>query len=273
MPELPEVEVTKKALSFALRNTSIIGVNVRNKKLRWPIEKNKIKNLIHSDIKKIIRRGKYILIYCEEGALILHLGMSGSIAVFDKNIEYHKHDHLELFLENKKVIRLNDPRRFGCAVWTNKNPEEHKLIKNLGVEPLEESNLGEHLYALSRNRNTAVKNYIMNSNIVVGVGNIYASESLFRSGINPIRSSNRISEDRYKRLSEEIKKVLNEAIEMGGTTLRDFTYYNEVRPVGYFKQKLFVYGKPGEDCRKCGQEIKQRMIAGRNSFYCSKCQT
>ena len=148
-----------------------------------------------------------------------------------------------------------------------------ELIKNLGVEPLEESNLGEHLYALSRNRNTAVKNYIMNSNIVVGVGNIYASESLFRSDISPIRSSNRISEDRYKRLSKEIKKVLNEAIEMGGTTLRDFTYYNEVRQVGYFKQKLFVYGKPGEDCRKCGQKIKQRMIAGRNSFYCSKCQT
>ncbi len=160
MPELPEVEVTKKALSFALRDTSIIGVNVRNKKLRWPIEENKIKNLIHSDIKKIDRRGKYILVHCEEGALILHLGMSGSIGVFDENIKYHKHDHLELILNNKKVIRLNDPRRFGCAVWTDKKPEEHKLIRNLGIEPLEVSDLGERLYSLSRNRNTVLKKLV-----------------------------------------------------------------------------------------------------------------
>ena len=273
MPELPEVEVTKKALQSALKNTSIKEVNIRNKNLRWPVEEKKIRKLIHTDIRKIYRRGKYILISCNEGAAILHLGMSGSLGVFDECTEYHKHDHVEFILENNKVIRLNDPRRFGCLVWTNKCPEEHKLIKNLGVEPLDDPKLGEHLYSLSRNRNTAVKNYIMNSSIVVGVGNIYASESLFRSGINPVRSSKRIGRERYRKLAVEIKKVLNEAIEMGGTTLRNFTYYNEVRKVGYFKQKLFVYGKPGENCKECGTEIKARVIGGRNSFFCARCQT
>ena len=273
MPELPEVEVTKKALESALKNTSITGVNIRNKKLRWPVEEKKIRNIIRSDIKKIHRRGKYILITCENGALILHLGMSGSIGVFDKNAKYHKHDHIEFILKNKKVVRLNDPRRFGCAVWTNEKPEEHRLINSLGIEPLEEANLGEYLFTMSRNRKAPVKNFIMNSNIVVGVGNIYASESLFRSGINPVRSSNRISKARYKKLGKEIQGVLNEAIDMGGTTLRDFTYYNEVRQIGYFKQKLFVYGKSGEECKKCLEVIKERVIGGRNSFYCSKCQT
>ena len=273
MPELPEVEVTKKALESALKNTSIKEVNIRNRNLRWPIEEKNIRKLIRADIKKIYRRGKYILVSCSEGTAILHLGMSGSLGVFDKNIEYQKHDHVELILENNKTIRLNDPRRFGCLVWTNECPEKHKLIKNLGVEPLEDPNLGDHLYSLSRNRNTAVKNYVMNSNIVVGVGNIYASESLFRSGIRPARSSKRISRDRYRKLGIEIKKVLNEAIEMGGTTLRNFTYYNEAKKVGYFKQKLFVYGKPGEDCKECSAEIKARIIGGRNSFFCPRCQT
>ena len=273
MPELPEVEVTKKALESALKKTSITGVNIRNKKLRWPVEEKKIRNIIHSDIKKIYRRGKYILISCENGALILHLGMSGSIGIFDKNSKYHKHDHVEFILKNKKVVRLNDPRRFGCVVWTNERPEEHKLIKGLGIEPLDEKALGEYLFTMSRSRKAAVKNFIMNSNIVVGVGNIYASESLFRSGINPVRSSSRISKQRYRKLGEEIKRVLNEAIEMGGTTLRDFTYYNEVRQIGYFKQKLFVYGRSGEECKKCSELIKDRIIAGRNSFFCPKCQT
>ena len=273
MPELPEVEVTKKALQSALKNTSIKEVNIRNKNLRWPVEEKKIRKLIHTDIRKIYRRGKYILISCNEGVAILHLGMSGSLGVFDERTEYHKHDHVEFILENNKAIRLNDPRRFGCLIWTNECPEEHKLIKNLGVEPLDDPKLGEHLYSLSRNRNTAVKNYIMNSSVVVGVGNIYASESLFRSGINPVRSSKRIGRERYRKLAVEIKKVLNEAIEMGGTTLRNFTYYNEVRKVGYFKQKLFVYGKPGENCKECGTEIKARVIGGRNSFFCARCQT
>ena len=273
MPELPEVEVTKKALQSALKNTSIKEVNIRNKNLRWPVEEKKIRKLIHTDIRKVYRRGKYILISCNEGVAILHLGMSGSLGVFDERTEYHKHDHVEFILENNKAIRLNDPRRFGCLIWTNECPQEHTLIKNLGVEPLDDPKLGEHLYSLSRNRNTAVKNYIMNSSIVVGVGNIYASESLFRSGINPVRSSKRIGRERYRKLAVEIKKVLNEAIEMGGTTLRNFTYYNEVRKVGYFKQKLFVYGKPGENCKECGTEIKARVIGGRNSFFCPRCQT
>ena len=273
MPELPEVEVTKKALKSALENTSITGVKIRNKNLRWPVEEKKIQNIIHSDIKKIDRRGKYILVSCDDGTLILHLGMSGSIGVFDRNTKYHKHDHVEFMLQNKKTIRLNDPRRFGCVVWTDENPEEHRLIKNLGIEPLEKEDLGEHLFIMSRNRKAPVKSFIMNSNIVVGVGNIYASESLFRCGINPVRSSNRISKDRYRKLGKEIKVVLNEAINMGGTTLRDFTYYNEVRQIGYFKQKLFVYGRSGEECKKCDAPIKERVIGGRNSFYCKKCQT
>ncbi|HJL80514.1 MAG: bifunctional DNA-formamidopyrimidine glycosylase/DNA-(apurinic or apyrimidinic site) lyase [Candidatus Thioglobus sp.] len=273
MPELPEVEVTKKALESVLKNTSITAVNIRNKQLRWPVEEKEIKKIIRSDIKKIYRRGKYIVLSCQNGSAILHLGMSGSIGVFDCNAKYHKHDHVEFILGNGKAIRLNDPRRFGCVIWANKDPQKHRLIKRLGVEPLEEPNLGEYLYAKSRNRNTAVKNYIMNSNVVVGVGNIYASESLFRSGINPARSSKRISEDRYKKLALEIKKVLNEAIKMGGTTLRNFTYYNEIKQVGYFKQKLFVYGKSGKNCKECSKEIKERVIGGRNSFFCPNCQT
>lgn len=170
------------------------------------------------------------------------------------------------------VIRFNDPRRFGCLVWTSKDPYEHKLIKNLGVEPLEQNDLGEYLYQSSRKRKTPVKNYVMNSNIVVGIGNIYASESLFRSGINPVRACNRISESRYKKLAKEIKLVLSEAIEMGGTTLRNFTYHNEVKQVGYFKQNLFVYGRAGLGCKRCGSDIKDRVIGGRSSFFCRQCQ-
>ena len=272
MPELPEVEVTKLALEASLKESVIAKINVRNKNLRWPVDEKKLGALINLETKGISRRGKYILLSFEQGTILLHLGMSGSIGVFNGHSEYHKHDHIELVLNNKKVIRFNDPRRFGCLVWTSKDPYEHKLIKNLGVEPLEQNDLGEYLYQSSRKRKTPVKNYVMNSNIVVGIGNIYASESLFRSGINPVRACNRISEIRYKKLAKEIKLVLSEAIEMGGTTLRNFTYHNEVKQVGYFKQNLFVYGRAGLGCKRCGSDIKDRVIGGRSSFFCRQCQ-
>lgn len=272
MPELPEVEVTKQSLKSHLQGRQIEHINVREKRLRWPLNLNQLNRLLNQDILSLSRRGKYILINSERGTALIHLGMSGSIGILKHDRPIKKHDHFDLVLDNKVIIRFNDPRRFGSFVWAGKNPEKHKLLKNLGPEPLNNDKLGLHLHDLSKGRKTSVKAFIMNAHIVVGVGNIYASESLFISGIHPKRRANAVSKNRYLKLAAAIQNTLEKSIKMGGTTLRDFTYSNAGEKVGYFKQKLNVYGREGLQCSKCEQSIKSVLLSGRSSFYCSKCQ-
>ena len=272
MPELPEVEVTKRALSPHIEGSTIEKLDIRETRLRWPIRVDLLKKIEHKTVTSISRRGKYILINTSSGTAMIHLGMSGSISIFDQYIPPKKHDHFDIYLTNKKIIRFNDPRRFGCFIWAGKHPEKHKLIGHLGLEPLEKEFRGEYLYQLSRRRKTNIKAFIMNASVVVGVGNIYANESLFLSGIHPKRRANNIGKKRYQNLAHSIKSTLTQSIEMGGTTLRNFSFTYGKEKIGYFKQSLFIYGRDGEECKSCGSVIKRITLSGRGTFYCGKCQ-
>ena len=272
MPELPEVEVTKQSLEQYLQGQYIKSINIREKRLRWDLDQKTLNCLLGQRIQNLSRRGKYILINTKPGSALLHLGMSGSIGILEDNQPLKKHDHFDLIMSSNKIIRFNDPRRFGSFIWAGKNPEKHKLLNKLGPEPLENNDLGTHLYSLSKGRKTSVKAFIMNAQIVVGVGNIYASEALFISGIHPKRKANRISKVRYKRLATAIQETLEKSIKMGGTTLRDFSYSQGKEKVGYFKQELFTYGRRGGKCKRCSSSIRQIVLSGRSSFYCADCQ-
>ena len=272
MPELPEVEVTKRALSPHLEGNTIEKLDIRETRLRWPIRVDLLKKIEHKIVTSITRRGKYILINTSSGTAMIHLGMSGSMGIFDQFVPPKKHDHFDIHLSNKKIIRFNDPRRFGCFVWAGKQPEKHKLICHLGLEPLEKDFRGEYLYKLSKHRKTNIKAFIMNARVVVGVGNIYASEALFLSGIHPKRRANNIGKIRYQNLVHCIKSTLTKSIEMGGTTLRNFSFTYGEEKIGYFKQSLFVYGRDGEECGSCGTAIRRIVLSGRGTFYCRKCQ-
>ena len=267
MPELPEVETTKNGLERLLTNKKITKVEILNSNLRWIVDqsiKSKIKN---QTIKSFSRRGKYILFNLEEGYLMIHLGMSGKINVVDINEPLKKHDHFLLFFENI-VMRFNDPRRFGSIFYLNSL--SHELIDHLGVEPLEYSFHKNFLFESSRNKSQNVKAFIMDSKVVVGVGNIYACESLFKTGINPKTKANKVSKKRYIYLTENIKKVLTKAIKAGGTTLQDFAKVDG-KP-GYFSQELSVYGRENENCYTCNGKIKRIVQNQRSTFYCPKCQ-
>jgi len=269
MPELPEVETTRRGILPHVKNQQIQKVVIRQASLRWPIPstiKQKLKNQTVSDIH---RRAKYLLFVTDNGHLIIHLGMSGSLRMVSNSMKPNKHDHVDLVLA-KKTLRFHDPRRFGAVLWTSKNPLQHKLLKNLGPEPLQDEFTGKHLHQLAQSKKACVKNFIMDSHIVVGVGNIYASESLFLSGIHPQRAAGRISLQRYEVLAENIKKVLTDAISFGGTTLRDFV--REDGKPGYFANKLNVYNQTGKPCPVCETPIKVRTIGQRSSFYCVQCQ-
>jgi formamidopyrimidine-DNA glycosylase len=222
-------------------------------------------------VESLVRRGKYLLLGFASGNVIIHLGMSGSLRVADCDTAREKHDHVEFVFQNNKCLRLRDPRRFGAVLYTTEDPLQHKLLVNLGPEPLQRTFSGRHLYDHSRNKKVAVKLFIMNSKIVVGVGNIYANEALFLAGIHPKRIAGRLSAERYDRLAQAIKKVLRAAIKSGGTTLRDFTA-EDGRP-GYFQQKLNVYGKADEPCPVCGTPIKHITLGQRATYYCPHCQT
>jgi|TARA_B100001750_G_scaffold68867_1_gene54946 formamidopyrimidine-DNA glycosylase len=272
MPELPEVEVTRQSLEQYLQGQCIKSINIREKRLRWDLDQTTLNRLLDQRIHDLSRRGKYILINTAPGSALLHLGMSGSIGILENDQPLKKHDHFDLIMSSNQIIRFNDPRRFGSFIWAGKNPEEHKLLKKLGPEPLENNNLGNHLYSLSKGRKTSVKAFIMNAQIVVGVGNIYASEALFISGIHPKRKANRISKKRYKRLAAAIQEILIKSIKMGGTTLRDFSYSQGEEKIGYFKQELFTYGRTGAECKVCMSPIRQIVLSGRSSFYCVSCQ-
>ena len=270
MPELPEVETTRRGIAPSLTGATITRVVIRERRFRWPIPDGLEKHLTGLVINSVDRRAKYLLIRSDTGTLIIHLGMSGHLRFVTAGVGPKKHDHVDIELDSGDVLRFNDPRRFGSLLWTDANPLEHSLLMNLGPEPLDDTFTGSYLYGASRNRRIAIKPHLMNASIVVGVGNIYASESLFRAGIHPRRAAGRISLQRMSRLTEAIKYVLQESIRLGGTTLRDF-YSGDGKP-GYFRNELNVYDREGEACITCGRPIRQVVLGQRSTFYCPACQ-
>ena len=270
MPELPEVETTRRGIEPHIINQTIKNVAVRQRSLRWPIPKQLELKARNQKIESVERRGKYLLLRLNTGTIILHLGMSGSLRICTANTAAEKHDHVDFVFDNNKILRLRDPRRFGAVLWTTSTPEKHKLLAPLGPEPLGDGFNGEYLFEQSRKRSASIKSLIMNSHIVVGVGNIYACESLYIAGINPKRKAGSLSLVRCEKLVSAIKQVLANSITQGGTTLRDFIRENG--EPGYFAQKLLVYGRAGEACAKCGRPIKQINQHQRSTFYCTKCQ-
>ena len=270
MPELPEVETTLRGIQPYLQGKQLKGLVVRERRLRWPVPENLETRMSGVVVTGLYRRGKYIVIMFEGGGVLVHLGMSGSMRVILNQAVPEKHDHFDLVTLEGPIIRYRDPRRFGCLLWISGNPDLHPRLQALGVEPLTCEFNGEVLYNASRSRSQAVKNLIMDGRIVVGVGNIYASEALYKSGIHPNRPCNRISLQRYEKLSDNIKMTLTEAIQQGGTTLQDFIQVDG--RAGYFEQSLNVYGRAGEPCFNCGSLIKSKIIGQRSTFYCTKCQ-
>ena len=270
MPELPEVETTRRGVEPLLKGHSISNVIIRNFSLRFPIDRSLPQLLIGQTLTSIGRRAKYLYFYFDHGCLIWHLGMSGSMRVHDAGIDSTNHDHVDLVFDNGLCLRYRDPRRFGLVVWTRDPPDEHKLIRHLGPEPWDENFNGKYLYRISRSRKLAVKNFIMDGKVVVGVGNIYASESLFLAGIDPRRGAHRVAQARYAVLADTIRNVLEQAINKGGTTLKDFVK-SDGNP-GYFRQELCVYDRTGNACINCQTQIRQLTIGQRSSFYCPSCQ-
>ena len=269
MPELPEVETTCRALAELMGNRRIVRLVVRESRLRWPVPDSLSQDVVGRSVRRIHRRAKYILIDLGTGSLIVHLGMSGSMRQVPADTPAGRHDHIDIELDNTACLRYHDPRRFGSWHWTA-TPDDHFLLRSLGPEPLGDTFNADYLFERSRRRKVAVKNFIMNGSIVVGVGNIYASEALFRAGIHPRRSAGRISRSRYYKLVSSIRDTLNRAIAAGGTTLRDFVS-GEGTP-GYFKQQLLVYGREQDPCNNCGTPIRAITIGQRASFYCPACQ-
>ncbi|SDH67444.1 MULTISPECIES: bifunctional DNA-formamidopyrimidine glycosylase/DNA-(apurinic or apyrimidinic site) lyase [unclassified Nitrosomonas] len=270
MPELPEVEVTRQGLEPYLLNQRVVHVTVRNSRLRWPIPSNLDETLAGQEIVSIARRAKYLLFICSKGTLIVHLGMSGSLRLVSVPVPAQKHDHFDLELANGVILRFRDPRRFGAILWSTGDVMRHPLLAQLGDEPLCSSFDGKSLYEKTRHRIVSVKQVLMSNQIVVGIGNIYANEALFRAGIHPRTLAGKIGLNRYERLACSIKTVLKAAIGAGGSSLRDFVKCDG-NP-GYFQQQYWVYGRINQPCRICGSLIEQIKQGQRSSFYCPKCQ-
>lgn len=268
MPELPEVEVSRLGIEPHLRGQKVKQIHLRQPKLRWPIPSD-VQLVNDQTISAVRRRAKYLLIDTEPGSLIVHLGMSGALRVLPMEAPLLKHDHVCIELYNGQSLRLNDPRRFGAVLW-QPSGNQATVLSRLGPEPLTEAFDGTRLYQLSRQRKTAVKSFIMDNAVVVGVGNIYATEALFAVGIDPRRAAGRISQARYHDLAQAIKAVLAKAIEQGGTSLRDFTQADG-KP-GYFKQELLAYGRAQQPCVRCQTPLKRVTIGQRASVYCPNCQ-
>lgn len=271
MPELPEVETTRRGIEPYLLANRFSRIKVRQPSLRWPIPKN-LSAMTNRKIESVTRRGKYILISLGRHTIIIHLGMSGSLRLTEKQVPLRKHDHVSFGLSDDGLeLRYHDPRRFGCILLASGDVFTHPLLEKLGPEPLSNEFTSDYLFKLSRKRKCAIKNFIMDSRTVVGVGNIYASEALYLSGIRPGKAAGRISTAASAQLTVNIKKVLKNAIEMGGTTLRDFV--NSDGDPGYFAQELRVYGRAGKPCTTCETTIKAVVIGQRSSFYCPACQS
>lgn len=274
MPELPEVETTLRGLIPHLEGRRVQRVILRRADLRWPIPPQIARQLPGQKIQAVHRRAKYLLLETAVGSALLHLGMSGSLRVLPADTPVGAHDHVDLALAgargNKgKVLRFNDPRRFGCLLWQAPG-ETHPLLQALGPEPLSQDFDGHYLFTRSRGRKAPVKNFLMDQRIVVGVGNIYAAEALFATGISPLRAAGRVSQERYLRLAENVRRILTQAIARGGTTLRDFLAPDGAP--GYFEQELSAYGRGGAPCPVCGRALKQAWVGQRTTVWCGHCQ-
>jgi len=268
MPELPEIEVTRRGIEPHVLGRRIASITVREPRLRWRVPAA-VLALAGREVREVKRRGKYLLLDCGDGHLILHLGMSGSLRLVRPDEAPGKHDHVDLCFE-QKILRLRDPRRFGALLWTDGPPEAHPLIRHLGVEPLSEALDGPRLHALTRASRVQIKPFLMDGRRVVGVGNIYAAESLFLAGIAPRKRAGRLSEQSCVRLVAAIKRTLRTAIRAGGSSLRDFVGSDGV--YGCFQQRAWVYDRAGQACRKCGGDIRRIVQGQRATYYCPACQ-
>lgn len=272
MPELPEVETSRRGITPHIDKQVLKKVVVRQPKMRWPVPTKQLQTLEGLTLLAVARRGKYLQLQFDCGQVLLHLGMSGSLRIVECGTAVKKHDHIDFEFANGKVLRLHDPRRFGCCLYhSHDEPEEHKLLAKLGPEPLSDDFSFEYFYQQSRKKKKPVKQWLMDSHLVVGVGNIYACESLFQAGIRPTSPVGKISKARLEKLYFAVREILAKAIEQGGTTLKDFVSA-EGSP-GYFKQELAVYGHEGEACGDCQTVIKNIKLSGRSSFYCPNCQS
>ncbi len=270
MPELPEVETTCRGIAPLISGKTIAQLILRAEKLRWPLDQSLCLQLPGQTLLAVERRAKYLLLYTGQGTLLLHLGMSGSLRVIPAETTENKHDHVDLIFTDGSCLRLTDPRKFGALLWTEADPFSHPLLANLGPEPLSDQFSGDYLYTASRKRKIAVKPFVMDQKLVVGVGNIYASEALFGAGIDPRLPAGKIGRERYRRLAAEIKRVLELAIAAGGTTINDFSQ-SDGKP-GYFKQQLQVYGRDGQPCLSCGRKLRTMRLGQRSTYFCSHCQ-
>ncbi|WP_458119315.1 bifunctional DNA-formamidopyrimidine glycosylase/DNA-(apurinic or apyrimidinic site) lyase [Mannheimia haemolytica] len=270
MPELPEVEISVRGVSPYLVEQTIEQIIVRQPKLRWAVSPE-LSQMAGAKITVVERRAKYLIIRTDKGDILVHLGMSGSLRILSQtaDIAFGKHDHIDLVTTNGTILRYNDPRKFGCWLWAEK-AEDHELLRKLGPEPLSNDFTADYLFAKSRKKTTACKTFIMTNEVVVGVGNIYACESLFMAGIHPELAAQNLTKKQCERLVKTIKEVLTKAIIQGGTTLKDFIQ-PDGKP-GYFSQVLQVYGRKGEACNDCGKTIETKVIGQRNTYFCPKCQ-
>lgn len=269
MPELPEVETSRRGVSPYVVGEHIDNIVIRERRLRWPVSTDVDEHLTGATVESVGRRAKYLLFNTNDGTAIVHLGMSGSVFIVERDSPASVHDHFDIEFNSGKSLRFRDPRRFGSLHWTD-DTANHWLLRKLGPEPLSDDFSGQYLWEKSRGRRVNVKQFIMNAAIVVGVGNIYASESLFLSGIHPRRAAGRIAKIRYELLAATIKEVLERAIRAGGTTLRDF--YGGDGEAGYFRQELEVYGRDGDPCMRCQRPVSVIVLSQRSTFYCKNCQ-
>ena len=276
MPELPEVETIRRGVEPLVVGRTIVRVVVRDARLRWPVPAHLAAFAEGRRITGTSRRGKYLLLHLQtpggdgEDRILIHLGMSGRVFVLDANHALVKHDHLDLVLDDGRVLRYHDPRRFGAVLPWLASEGEHVLMQTMGPEPFSADFTGDYLFARSRGKTAAVKTFLMDGGVVVGAGNIYAAESLFRAGIRPTRAAGKVTRVEYARLAGFVREVLQEAITQGGTTLRDFAGADGA--AGYFQQDLYVYGREGAPCRVCGTPIRNVRLGNRQSAYCPRCQ-
>ncbi|PLY00211.1 MAG: DNA-formamidopyrimidine glycosylase [Desulfuromonas sp.] len=270
MPELPEVETTCRGIAPHVTGQTVLELILRTKKLRHPLDTELCRVLAGRTIVAVERRAKYLLLHCDRGSIIIHLGMSGMLRVVPADTTEQKHDHVDLIFTNGQALRFTDPRKFGIFTYTDEDPATHRFLVNLGPEPLSAAFTAAYLHERARGKKQAIKPFIMDQAVVVGVGNIYANEALFRAGIHPTRQAGRVSIARLETLVEMIRIILNEAIAAGGTTISDF-HQADGKP-GYFARQLQVYGRAGEPCVTCGAGVKSCRLGQRSTYYCSHCQ-
>ena len=270
MPELPEVEATRRSLARDIVGRTVAAVVVRDRRLRWPVPSELPRKLAGRKIGDVRRRAKYLLIGAGRGTSLVHLGMSGSLRLLDARTSPRPHDHIDIVLDDGRCVRYHDPRRFGCWLWVDSDPDRHRLLAHLGPEPLGPAFEGAWLHGRLRGRTAPIKNLLMDSRIVAGIGNIYANEALFLAGIDPRRAGGRVTRRRIDRLVCAVRQVLSVAVDTGGTTLRDYTRTDGT--TGEFTRRLSAYGRDGRPCPRCGTPIARTILGQRGTWFCRKCQ-